>query len=86
MNTQQLVRLWNEFCDEDMGEHTFKRFMDWLQDKDTTPNPHRYQESHVEGRRYACLTKTQILELIDEIDPTRASEAITKVRKRVEEL
>lgn len=67
MNTQQLVRLWNEFCDEDMGEYTFKRFMDWLQDKDTTPNPHRYQESHVEGRRYTCLTRNQVKELFHDL-------------------
>lgn len=87
MKLENLIQLWKEFKDEDLGDYTFSRFMEWLEDHNTTPNPHRYeQESHVEGRRYICLTGPQILELIDEIDPSGASEGIAKVRKRIEQL
>ena len=79
MKLENLIQLWKEFKDEDMGDYTFNRFMDWLEGHDTTPSPHgcvkkdfvksphsdpsnnspiapSIAPSHVEGRRYICLS------------------------------
>lgn len=88
INLSDLRRLWAEYSDETLEEATFGGFMLWLQDLDTDPNRYRYNhgQGHVEGRRIACLNKTQILELLDEVDPLHQLLPISTLRKRIEEL
>ena len=67
MTIETLIQLWDEFYESNYKyKSNFEGFIDWLKDKnqgsdmpteDSKPSTgHAEASSHVEGRRYICLT------------------------------